>query len=134
MLGFKVEIRAGASVYQQVVYAAKRAIVSGRLRPGERFASVRILSQELKINPNTAHKVIAALVDQGLLEVRPGIGTMVAESPPASRRERSELLGSELERLVVEAKKLALELDDVVPALGEHWHRLSRQSAAEEKP
>ena len=125
MLPFDVQIRAGSSVYQQVVYAVKKAIVSGRLRPGDRFASVRTLSQELKINPNTAHKVVAALVDEGLLEVRPGIGTVVAQLPPASRRERSALLGVELERLVVEAKRLSLDAGDVIRAVSEHWEKLS---------
>jgi len=125
MLPFTIDIQPGASIYEQVVFAVKRAIVSGRLRPGDRFPSVRKLSQELKINPNTAHKVVSALVADGHLEVRPGIGTLIAKAPPASRRERRELLGGELERLVVEAKRLSLELDDVLEALHEHWKGLS---------
>ncbi len=126
MLPFTLELQPGLSVYQQVVYAVKKAIVSGQLRPGDRFPSVRRLSQELKINPNTAHKVVAALTVDGLLEVRPGIGTMVAHAPAASSADRRALLEDPLERLVVEAKKLSLELDDVTEALADHWHRLSR--------
>ena len=125
MLAFKVELKSGASVYEQVIYAVKKAIVSGRLQPGDRFPSVRTLSQELRINPNTAHKIVAALIDQGLLEVRPGIGTKVAEVPPPDARQRRDLLGKDLERLVVEAKKLALDLDEVILALKEHWDELS---------
>ena len=124
MIPFKLTFRPGISLYEQVVYAAKRAIVSGAMRPGHVFPSVRALSKELKINPNTAHKVIGQLVDEGMIEVRVGIGTVVAAMSLSSAAERSRLLKTELEELVVEAKKLGLELDDVVRALTQHWRRL----------
>ncbi len=125
MLPFSVELRPGPPVFEQVVYAVKKAAISGVLRPGDRFPSVRVLSQELRIIPNTAHKAVAALVAEGLLEVRPGIGTVVGAIPAATARQRGGLLGEEIERLVVEAKKLRLELDDVRRAVEEHWDRLS---------
>ena len=80
MLPFTVELRTGASVYEQLVYAVQRAIVSNQLAPGDRFPSIRTLSQELRINPNTAQKVVTRLVDQGLLVVQPGVGTLVARA------------------------------------------------------
>ncbi len=127
MLPFPVEIKPGEPVSGQMVYAVKKAIISGLLRPGDRFPSVRVLSQELRVNPNTAHKVIALLVQEKLIEVRPGIGTVVAEDRAVTRRQRSELLGAELERLVVEAKNLRIELDDMLQALERHWNKLSEE-------
>src|SRR6476660_4550498 len=108
VLPFRVEFKTGLPVYEQVVYAVKKAIVSGQLLPGDTFPSVRTLSQELKMNPNTAHKVVITLVSDGLLEVKPGIGTLVAKAPSATRGQRSTLLNDEVERLVVEAKNLSL--------------------------
>lgn len=124
MIPFRVEFRPGIPLYDQVVYAAKRALVSGLLRPGDPFPSVRALSAELKINPNTAHKVVATLVNDGLLEVMPGSGTVVARPPASTAAERSALLEDQLEQLVVEAKKLGLHLADVSKALARHWERL----------
>jgi GntR family transcriptional regulator len=124
VIPFRLTFRPGLSLYEQVVYAAKRAIISGSMRPGDPFPSVRSLSKELKINPNTAHKVINQLVIEGMLEVRVGIGTIVAALGLSSAANRSRLLKTELEELVVEAKKLGLELDDVVRALTQHWRRL----------
>ena len=86
MLPFTVRLRTGVSVYRQLVYAVQKAVVSGQLLPGDRFPSVRNLSQELRINPNTAQKVVRRLVDQGLLEVQPGIGTIVGRLPEATPR------------------------------------------------
>ena len=124
MIAFRLSFQPGISLYEQVVYAAKKAVVSGQMRPGEAFPSVRTLSKELKINPNTAHKVVTHLVNEGLLEVRPGLGTVVAALPPSTAGERRSLLRTELEQLVVEAKRLGVRLDDVAEALAEHWKRL----------
>lgn len=124
MLPFKLDLRHGVPVHQQIHEAVKRAIVGGLLRPGDRFPSVRQLSLELRINPNTAHKVTSALVAEGVLEVHPGIGTVVASRPPASATEREALLEDRLQRLVIEARHLRLSLDDVRDALERHWRAL----------
>jgi GntR family transcriptional regulator len=58
---------------------------------------------------------------EGLLEVRPGIGTVVAAPSSATAAERRSLLRNELEQLVVEAKKIGLNLEDVTAALEQHW-------------
>ena len=126
MLSFRVEFRTGLPVYEQVVYAVKKAIVSGQILPGATFPSVRTLSQELKMNPNTAHKVVMTLVSEGLLEVKPGIGTVVAQAPAATRGQRSSILNEEVERLVVEAKNLSLDLKEVLEAVKKHWNGLQK--------
>jgi GntR family transcriptional regulator len=124
MIPFRVAFQPGTSIYEQVVYAAKKAIVAGRMRAGDPFPSVRELSKSLKINPNTAHKVVTQLIAEGLLEVHPGLRTVVARCPSSSAAERASLLKEDLEQLVVEAKKLGLDLDEVSDALAEHWSRL----------
>ena len=124
MIPFRVPFRPGTSLYEQVVYAAKKALVSGLLRPGDPFPSVRVLSADLKINPNTAHKVITQLLNEGLLEVMPGTGTVVAHPPASTAAERSRLLDHELEQLVVEAKRLGMDLCQVMESLEAHWERL----------
>ena len=124
MIPFRLSFEPGVSLYEQVVYAAKKAVISGQMRPGDPFPSVRALSKALKINPNTAHKVIGQLVSEGLIEVHPGLGTVVAERPSSTAAERGNLLKKEFEQLVVEAKKLGLELDEVNAAVAQHWRRL----------
>lgn len=125
MLPFAIDLKPGLPVAEQILFAVKKAVVAGLLRPGDRFPSVRILSQELKVNPNTAHKVVAALVAEGVLITTPAVGSVVAEREPGGRKERTELLGAEVEWLVVEAKKLGLELDDVQAAVAAHWKKLT---------
>lgn len=125
VIPFRLVLQPGVAVHEQVTFAATKAMISGQLRPGDPFPSVRALSKALKINPNTAHKVVTQLTLDGLLEVRPGIGTVVAQRAASTRAERSRLLGREVEQLIVEAKKLGLTLDDVQSAVAEHWRKLS---------
>ena len=121
MLPFSVALQPGLPVQEQVVYAVTRAVISGQLRSGDAFPSVRTLSQQLRINPNTAHRIVAALVDEGLLDVRPGIGTVVRELPAGSTADRRDVLEGAVERLVVAARRVGLSQKDVVAALRRHW-------------
>ena len=124
VIPFRLTLQAGTSIYEQVVYAAKKAVIAGQIRPGDPFPSVRALSKELKINPNTAHKVVTQLMNEGILEVLPGIGTVVARPSASTAEERGQLLQNELEQLVVQAKKLGLDLEEVTGAVAAHWRRL----------
>ena len=130
MIPFQVDFRPGVSIHEQIVYAAKKAMISGQMRTGDPFPSVRVLSRELKVNPNTAHKVVATLTTAGLLETQPGIGTVVAARPEARGSERTQLLRLEIEQLVVEAKKLGIGMDDVIASIEAHWKRLGGSSGS----
>lgn len=127
MLPFPVELKPGLPITEQVLFAVKRAVVAGQLKSGEAFPSVRVLSQELRINPNTAHKIIATLVAEGVLVTTPAVGSVVAERGATDRAAKAELLGDELERVVVEAKKLGLTFDEVQGGLASHWRKLGRK-------
>ena len=124
MLPFDIVLKPGESPYRQVVYAATKAVVSEELKPGTAFPSVRELSQALKISPNTAQKVVAELVRDGILEVRPGIGTVVSTGRRASSTERRQLLSGEVEQLIVEAKRLGLKKSEVTNAVAARWSEL----------
>jgi DNA-binding transcriptional regulator YhcF (GntR family) len=130
MLPFSLALRPGEPVVEQVVYAVTRAVVSGQLRAGDRFPSVRALSQALKVNPNTAQRIVALLVEAGLLAVEPGIGTVVTAPPPtaaaARRADRAELQDRLAEPLVVEARRLGLSLADLIEIVRARWKSLDQ--------
>jgi GntR family transcriptional regulator len=121
---FKLTLAPGKSIFDQVVFAATRAMLSGALQPGAGFPSVRSLAADLKIHPNTAHKVIQYLIQERWLEVRPGIGTVVAEPPKARPGDRQKLLKEEVEQLVVEARRVGADLDEVVDAIKAGWKNM----------
>ena len=124
MIPFRLVPQPGVPIGEQVVFAAKKAILSGRLRAGDPFPSVRALGRAMKIHANTAQKVIAQLAAEGLLEVLPGIGTVVAQ-PVQPRSGRARLLAREVEQLAVQALQLGVPLEELQSAVGECWRRLA---------
>lgn len=118
---FRITFESGQSIFDQVVFAAIRAFVTGQLQPGEAFPSVRALAGDLKIHPNTASRIVQHLIQERWLEVRPGIGTVVARRPAARPGERERLLDKELEQLIVGAKRVDMSLDELQSAIGARW-------------
>ena len=126
MTPFKVKLNAKQSIFDQVVFAATKAILGGALKPGEPFPSVRALAADLKIHPNTAHKVIQHLIQERWLLSSPGKGTTVATPPKARSEDRQQLLSQEIEQLVVEAKRVGVSLEEVKASLDAHWKSLDK--------
>ena len=121
MTPFQITLEPGQSIFDQVVFAAIKAFVSGQLRPGEAFPSVRALAADLKIHPNTALKVVQHLIQERWLEARPGIGTIVAQRPVPRAGDRQRLLGHDLDQLIVEAKRVGVSLDELQRTMAVRW-------------
>jgi GntR family transcriptional regulator len=124
MVPFKLKLILGDSIFDQVVFAATRSILAGELKAGETFPSVRALALDLKIHPNTAHKVVQHLIQERWLVAQPGIGTVVAQPPKARAGDRKRLLEDEVEKLVVEAMRVGAGLDEVQQAVEDTWTEL----------
>jgi GntR family transcriptional regulator len=82
---------------------------------------VRAIAAGLKIHPNTAHKVIQSLIEDGWLETRVGIGTLVATAPRTRSGDWRKLLRDDLDRLVIKARSNELSLADVLGELTAKW-------------
>jgi GntR family transcriptional regulator len=121
MLPFTVTLRTGLPIHDQVVHAVTRAIVSGELRAGDLFPSVRTLSKALRINPNTAHRIVATLIDRDLLAARPGIGTVVAASSSNGADVDRDRLADDIERIVVQTRRAGMSLQDLLSEVRIQW-------------
>jgi GntR family transcriptional regulator len=126
-------LRPGQSIFDQVVFAAIKAFISGEFQPGQPFPSVRALAADLMIHPNTAHKVVQHLIQEGWLDSRPGIGTVVARPPEVRVRDRKRLLEREVEQLVVEARRVGVELRDLIATIEAQWQALDKDGEGSSK-
>lgn len=129
----RLSLQPGKSIFEQVVFAAQKAFLSGEYHPGQSFPSVRALAADLKIHPNTAHKVVQHLIRERWLSVQPGIGTVVAKPPTARPGDRQRLLQQQIEELVVEAKRVGLRLQDLIQAVSARWSQLEQTREANER-
>lgn len=129
MTRLRVTLKPGQPIFDQVVFAATKAFIGGEFLPGQPFPTVRALAADLKIHPNTAHKIIQHLIQERFLEVRPRLGTFVAELPQARPGDKKRLLKDEVGQLVVEARRVGAELEDVIRAIEDEWSRLGNPAS-----
>jgi DNA-binding transcriptional regulator YhcF (GntR family) len=80
--------------YLRIVAEIRDRIASGRLRPGDRIPSTRQITQQWGVAMATATKVIATLRNEGVVDTRPGAGTVV-RAVQAPVRKREQELGRE---------------------------------------
>jgi GntR family transcriptional regulator len=93
----EVDPRDSVPLWRQIEEGIRRLVASGALAHGGVVPSVRDLARDLRVNPATVVRAYQRLTDEGLLSVRRGEGTFVAEHPPgisASERSRSLLDGA----------------------------------------
>jgi GntR family transcriptional regulator len=123
MTSFGLTLRPGQSIFDQLVSAAQKAILSGEFTEGQAFPSVRTLAADLKIHPNTAHKAVQYLIHERWLEMKPGIGTVVA--PPLHRLKemRSQLMEHEIAALIAEARRIGLTPEELKRAIDKEWKK-----------
>lgn len=73
---------AAEPLYRQLYFAIREAILEGRLRPGARLPSTRILAEELAVSRNTVVIAFDQLLAEGYVEGRTGAGTYVSATLP----------------------------------------------------
>lgn len=122
MLPFRFQLLDGLPVSDQVVKAVQRAVLTGELAAGDKFPSVRVLAQELRISPTTAHKAVLELRDGGFLASRPGAGMVVVRPAGSSREQLIAQLGPACRDLIRQASQLGLTPAETLTALR---HQLS---------
>ena len=118
----QVDPSAAAPLWRQIEEGVRRLVATGGLGAGALMPSVRDLARELGVNPNTVVKAYQHLVEAGVLNVRRGDGTYVAERPPGfSAAERSAMLREGALRFAATAQTISATLPDASTALASAW-------------
>ena len=90
---FQIDVKSRKPIYEQIVDYFKELIISGVMKKDEKAPSVRELSKELTINPNTIQKAYRELENRGLFYSIPGVGSFV------SGQEREEVRPSKISEI-----------------------------------
>lgn len=121
-----------APLWSQLAQQLRQLVVSGQLPPGAPVPSVRVLAQQLTLNPATVAKALQALVVEGILQVRRGQGTFVAPSPPQlSPSQRWEQLLGAAKPFVARARALGATLEETQQAVAKTWLSLNTRRGGE---
>ena len=105
----------GVPIYLQIVNQVKYLLASGRLEPGEELPPIRVLAEQLLVNPNTVARAYRELEVAGVVTKRRTAGTYVSQGgSPLARRERTRILADRVDALLSEARQLNISTDEVL--------------------
>jgi GntR family transcriptional regulator len=127
----RISLEDGAPIYQQIVGQVKYLVAGGRLKPGDDVPPIRVLAEQLRVNPNTVARAYLELEREGIVVMRQGFGTTVAGAKPALPwREKLKLLARPADALVADARNLNVPLSDVIELLRERDAMMQPEAAA----
>jgi len=111
-------------IYGQIADRVRFAVAAGVLRPGELVPSVRELSKQMVVNPNTVARAYRDLQAEGLLEPVRGTGLQVSAGASERCREaRREYVRGRLRGAIEEAARSGMDRGEVEAILREEWAR-----------
>lgn len=105
----------GIPIYLQIVNQVKYLVAAGRLAPGDEMPPIRVLAEQLLVNPNTVARAYRELEAAGLVEKRRTAGTYVSDQgSPLARKERLRILTDRVDALLAEASQMNVPVEEVV--------------------
>src|SRR5262249_25802435 len=108
----------GVPIYLQIVTQVKYLVASGRLAPGEELPPIRVLAEQLLVNPNTVARAYRELELAGVVTKRRTAGTYVSDAgSPLARRARLKILTERLDPLLAQARQMGIRTEEVVELL-----------------
>jgi GntR family transcriptional regulator len=107
---FSLDQNDDVPIYRQIIRQIEYAVLSGRLKSGDRLPTIRALAVELKTNPNTIAKAYGELEIRGILETQVGSGTYISDKKPTPEEEGPEQKIRELVgRFIKDMRDLGVE-------------------------
>jgi len=114
-VNFTLDPANGAPIYRQIIQQIEYAILSGRMRPGDRLPTIRSLAVELKTNPNTIARAYGELEIRGILATQVGSGTYIADKKPVVEDDSlNRKIREVLSRFAQEMRNLGVEKRELV--------------------
>jgi GntR family transcriptional regulator len=124
---FDINPSHASPIWMQIEEGILRMISLGALKPGGAVPSVRDLARSLRVNPNTVARVYQRLTEAGVLAVKRGEGTYVADEPTQPKKsEKSEKLRDAATAYAGTALAIGAAAGEAAAELERAYERLSR--------
>jgi GntR family transcriptional regulator len=105
----------GVPIYLQIVNQIKYLVASGRMEAGEELPPIRVLAEQLVVNPNTVARAYRELEVAGVVTKRRTAGTYVSDAgSPLAREEQWRILTERVDTLLAEAHQMNVTTEEVI--------------------
>lgn len=112
---FSLDTSDGVPIYRQIIRQIEYAVLSERMKAGDRLPTIRSLAIQLKINPNTIARAYGELEIRGILVTQVGSGTFISgKKPPSEEDGRKRKVEEALGRFMREMAALGVEKREVL--------------------
>jgi len=114
-----IDLMSRTPMYEQIIDQLETFVLKGILKAGDQIPSVRNLSIQLSINPNTIQKAYSELDRMGIIYTVPGKGCFIAEEAIAilSKLKRSQII--ELKRMVEDLALAGINKEEILKSINE---------------
>jgi GntR family transcriptional regulator len=123
---FELDVRSRKAIYEQLMDKIKEMIVYGVLQPDEQLPSVRTLSAQLTVNPNTIQKAYRELEREGYIYSLQGKGSFVSSSVEHPNAAMRDEIRAALVKLIAEATYSGLTKTDMTLLFQEAMARIEK--------
>lgn len=121
----RIEPGSGVPITRQIVDQIRSRCAAGLLKSGDRLPSVRELARQIAVNQNTILKAYERLTAEGVLEMRHGEGTFVADFATGKQLKREKTAVEEdIDRVLRRAAALGMGEPQIRTLLDEAIARL----------
>ncbi|NLY76627.1 MAG: GntR family transcriptional regulator [Tissierellia bacterium] len=114
-------------IYIQIMNLIKSRIISGNISGGDKLPSVRDLSKELRVNPNTIQRAYQELEREGLVFTQRGMGTFATEDMEIIKNLKKTIATDLVDKFFIEMKKLGFTSHEVKEIVSEWMEREERE-------
>ena len=122
---FQINIFNRKPIYEQLIDQTERLILTGILTEEEQLPSVRSLSVELSVNPNTIQKAYTMLEQEGFIYPVRGRGNFVSGDETLKKKKQERVYCS-LQELVRQGKTLEIPQETFISRVREYYERGSQ--------
>lgn len=110
-------------VYVQVINQYKKEIATGVLKPHNKLPSVRKLSYDIGINPNTLQKAFTNLESSGVCYSLPGKGRFVSEDAVTIINSDANSHFAALDKTIEYLAMCNIDIDEIISKVRESYKK-----------
>lgn len=114
-------------IYEQIIQQIRKLVIKDFLNSDDLLPSIRVLSQDISVNPNTLQKAYSELERQGICYSVPGTGRYISKNAKKIIKEDTKKQIIEIKRLSKELAEINVDINEIFDCVKQSYEQVGRQ-------